>query len=117
MTEATGYDATLAFQDGGLAAASAPSSLPVVLPPGKTATIEEPHRLTVVTSTGAFSGILMGTGTPHMVNGQLVADGIPVAYQGLIVPDTTTPDPFDGSGEGYFLYNSLSGAVSLTIAP
>lgn len=117
MTEATGYEATLAFQDGGLAAASAPSSLPVLLPPGKPIVIDVPHQLKMVTSTGAFSGILMGTGTPHMVNGQLVANGIPVAYQGLIIPDTTTPDPFDGSGEGYFLYDSLSGAVSLTAAP
>ncbi len=101
-------NATLAGQGGGLAA---PVSFHVTLSAPSVAYILSPSSLLINNSTGAFNGSF------KYVSGHT---SMLVPFLGLIVPDTTTADPFDGAGEGFFLMPgtgsvvSRSGVISLT---
>ena len=114
IVSGTGNNAKLAFQDGGVSAATTSPNLSLRIDSPVMVTIAAPDKLTIVNSTGAFSGsfrFVTGTGS------------VMVPFQGLIVPDTTTPDPFDGTGEGFFLLPGAasvvtgSGMVSLSAGP
>ena len=83
----SGNNVTLFLQDGGLAH-SLNTDLHIF--PPAVVSIPAPYKLTVTNSTGAFSG--------SFKNGAAI-----VPFQGVIVPATLSPDPFDGSGVGYFL--------------
>lgn len=84
-------NARVFLQDGGIeAVATNPSKVPFRLSAPAVVAIASPNTLTITNSTGAFSGsVKLGTKT--------------FAVQGLIVPDASTPDPYDGEGNGYFL--------------
>lgn len=103
LPAAAGNNAQLKFDGGGLASqvhVSFRISSPAVV------TIPAPYKLTVTNSTGAFTGSFKSGATV-------------VPFQGIILPTTATPDPFDGKGIGYFLMPGTgsvvirSGSVSL----
>ena len=114
LASGTGNNANLAFQDGGVSAATSSPNLSLRVDAPALVTIAAPDKLAIVNSTGAFSGSFrFVTGTTSVM----------VPFQGLIVPGTTTSDPFDGTGEGFFLLPGAasvvtgSGMVSLSAGP
>jgi len=84
-------NARLVFQDGGIeVVATNPTNVAFRLTANATTIIGTPNSLAITNSSGAFKGkAKLGTKT--------------VDYQGIIVPNASTPDPFDGTGHGYFL--------------
>jgi hypothetical protein len=93
-------NARMIFQDGGVEAFAAnPTTASFRLRAPVLVSNVLPHTLTITNSTGAFRGTAkLGTKT--------------VAFQGLIVPDASSPDPFDGRGHGYFLLPTTTAGVT-----
>ena len=104
-------NASLIFQGGGVAAATTSPNIGFGISAPASVTIAAADKLTITNSTGAFSGSF------KFVTG---ATSVLVPFQGLIVPDPTNADPFNGTGEGYFLMPGTgsvvtrSGSVSLS---
>lgn len=96
LTSLTGYEVRIDFV-GDTASAGSDG---VLLPSGLI-TMALPTRLNINSSTGALNGTL----TLGAVSN--------VAYRGLIIPDTSTPDPYDGDGTGWFIAQGTSGLVTL----
>ena len=93
-------NARMIFQDGGVEAfASNPTTGNFRLSAPALVSNALPHTLTITNSTGAFRGTAkLGTKA--------------VAFQGMIVPDASSPDPFDGRGHGYFLLPTTTAGVT-----
>ncbi len=87
LAASSGNNASLGFEDGGLAN---PVTVSFRISTPALVTIPAPYKLTVTNSTGAFSG-------------SFKPGAVVVPFQGVVVPTTTTADPFDGAGNGYFL--------------
>ncbi len=103
---ATGDNAELSLQDGGIELVGSnenPKSFGVQIINSKKVTIAAPHKLKVTSTTGAFSGtVTLGEGSTRRV----------IPFQGLLVPDTTTANPFDSEGFGFFILQSPEPTVS-----
>ena len=61
--------------------------------------IAAPYKLSITNSTGAFTG-------------SFKSGGVTVPFQGVIVPTTTSADPFAGAGYGYYLTPGASSVVT-----
>lgn len=93
-------NARMIFQDGGVEAfASNPTTGNFRLSAPVLVSNALPHTLTITNATGAFRG-----------TAKLGAKA--VAFQGMIVPDASSPDPFDGRGHGYFLLPTTAAGVT-----
>jgi hypothetical protein len=100
MVEGSGYDAALTFSDGGITTLT----VNAIIRPPVLVTIAAPTTLVINNTTGAISG-------------KFVSGATTLLFNGLLVPDATTADPFDAKGVGYFVAGSRSGAVALSPIP
>jgi hypothetical protein len=95
----------LLFQDGGIELVDSnenPKRLGVQVD-AKKVFIGGPHKLKLTPKTGAFSGFLtLGDGSARRV----------APFQGVLVPDTATENPFDSDGFGFFILQSPTPSVS-----
>lgn len=103
---ATGSNAELTLQDGGIEAAGGtanPKTFGVRVISATAVSIAAPQKLKITNATGAFSGsVTLGEGTAKKV----------IAIQGLLVPDASTENAFDSEGYGYFLLPSTTPGVT-----
>lgn len=93
-------NARIFLQDGGIeVVATNPTTVPFGVSAPAVIRIASPNALSITNSSGAFSGsVRLGAKT--------------VSVQGLIVPETSTSDPFDGAGHGYFLLPTATSGVT-----
>ncbi|MES2594812.1 MAG: Calx-beta domain-containing protein [Verrucomicrobiota bacterium] len=102
-TASTGNNARIVLQDGGIEALGAnPTNILFRIASATSLAVPAPHKLTLKNDTGLLTGsITLGTGVAKKT----------FNIQALLVPDATTPDPFDSTAEGYFIL-PVSGTVS-----
>ncbi|MDB6118167.1 MAG: propanediol utilization protein, partial [Verrucomicrobiaceae bacterium] len=104
-------NAKISFENGGIVGAAFQPTIPSLLikPAGGLATIptnDAKTTLTVVNSTGTFSGTFtLSDPDPLNPTKKVPRTG---TYQGMIIPNLATPDTLDGVGHGYFLLPKLA---------
>ncbi|GEP44108.1 Calx-beta domain-containing protein [Brevifollis gellanilyticus] len=93
-TASTGNNARIVLQDGGIEALGANPTIQFRIASATSLIVPAPHKLTLKNDTGLLTGsITLGTGAAKKS----------FNIQALLVPDATTPDPFDTTAEGYFI--------------